>query len=181
MAGYALFLRGVNVGGRNKVPMAQLRDVLSVDGFSDVRTYVQSGNVIVTSSLRSPSKVSDAVRTAIAREFNVDTPVVVRTPAELRAVMDWNPFPDVAAVAPQRVHIVHLTDTPSTDAVDALLTTDWEPEQIAFRATELAICYSESMHTSKLQYAGVLKRLGVDGTARNWRTVQTLADMSGSA
>jgi len=65
--------------------------------------------------------------------------------------------------------------------VDALLTTNWEPEQIAFRATELAICYSESMHTSTLQYAGALKRLGVDGTARNWRTVQTLADMSANA
>jgi uncharacterized protein (DUF1697 family) len=129
----------------------------------------------------SSDLVSDAVRTAIAREFEVDTPVVVRTPAELRAVVDWNPFPDVAAVTPQRVHIVHLTDAPSTDAVDALLTTNWEPEQIAFRETELAIRYSESMHTSKLQYAGVLKRLGVDGTARNWRTVQTLADMSRSA
>ena len=177
MATWICLLRAVNVGGRNKVPMAQLRDVLSFEGFADVRTYVQSGNVVVTSSMRSPSKVSDAVRTAIAREFNVDTPVVVRTPAELRAIVDWNPFRDVATVAPQRVHIVHLTDTPSAEAVDALLTTNWEPEQIAFRATELAICYSESMHTSKLQYAGVLKGLGVDGTARNWRTVQTLADI----
>ena len=181
MATWICLLRAVNVGGRNKVPMAKLRDVLNADGFADVRTYVQSGNVVLTSSLRSPSKVSDAVRTAIAREFEVDTPVVVRTPAELRAVVAWNPFPDVAAVAPQRVHIVHLTDIPSSNAVDALLATDWEPEQIAFRATELAICYSESMHTSKLQYAAVLKRLGVDGTARNWRTVETLADMSSSA
>jgi uncharacterized protein (DUF1697 family) len=64
MATWVCLLRAVNVGGRNKVPMAQLRDVLSADGFADVRTYVQSGNVVLTSPLRSPSKVSDAVRTA---------------------------------------------------------------------------------------------------------------------
>ena len=178
MATWVCLLRAVNVGGRNKVPMAQLREVLAAEGFSEVRTYVQSGNVVLTSSLRSRDKVSTAVREAIAREFSVDTPVVVRTPDELRAIVEWNPFPDVADAAPQRVHIVHLTDTPSVDAVDALFSADWEPDQIALKATELAICYSESMHTSKLQYAGVLKRLGVDGTARNWRTVQTLADMS---
>ena len=178
MATWVCLLRAVNVGGRNKVPMAQLRDVLSSDGFADVRTYVQSGNVVLTSSLRSPHKVSEAVRDAIAREFNVDTPVVVRTPAQLQAIVEWNPFPDVADEAPQRVHIVHLTDVPSDEAISALLTADWAPELLSVKGTELAICYFESMHTSKLQYAVALKRLGVDGTARNWRTVQTLADMS---
>ncbi len=178
MATWVCLLRAVNVGGHNKVPMAQLREVLAAEGFSDVRTYVQSGNVVLTSSLRSRDKVSTAVREAIAREFSVDTPVVVRTPDELRAIVEWDPFPEVADSAPQRVHVVHFTTTPKAAAVDGLLATDWEPEKIAFRNDELAICYSESMHSSKLQYSGVLKRLGVDGTARNWRTVLTLADMS---
>ena len=162
MATWICLLRAVNVGGRNKVPMAQLREALTAAGFGDVRTYVQSGTV----------------RAVIAQAFDVDTPVVVRAPEELQAVVAWNPFPEVADADPKRVHIVHLTAEPTTDAVASLLNIDWTPDHIKVEGSEVAICYSESMHTSKLQYPKVFKQLGVDGTARNWRTVQTLVELS---
>jgi uncharacterized protein (DUF1697 family) len=178
MATWICLLRAVNVGGRNKVPMAQLREALTAAGLGDVRTYVQSGNVVLTSSIRSRDKISATVRDVIAQAFDVDTPVVVRTPEELQTIVEWNPFPDVANADPKRVHIVHLTGEPTTDAVASLLTIDWAPDHIKVEGSEVAICYSESMHTSKLQYPKVFKQLGVDGTARNWRTIQTLVDMS---
>jgi uncharacterized protein (DUF1697 family) len=178
MATWICLLRAVNVGGRNKVPMAQLREALTSAGFGDVRTYVQSGNVVLTSTIRSREKIGTAMRDVIAQEFNVDTPVIVRTPEELQAIVVWNPFPDVADADPKRLHIVHLTATPDSDAVMALLNADWAPDHIKVEGSEVAICYSESMDTSKLQYPKVFKQLGVDGTARNWRTVQTLVELS---
>ena len=158
--------------------MAQLREALTAAGFGDVRTYVQSGNVVLTSSIRSSEKISAAVAAVIVEEFSVNTPVIVRTPEELRAIVAWNPFPEVADADPKRLHIVHLTAAPDSDAVRELLSTDWAPDLIKVNGSEVAICYSESMHASKLQYPKVFKQLRVDGTARNWRTVQALADLS---
>lgn len=170
-------LRGINLGARNKVNMPQLRAALADAGFDDVRTYVQSGNVVTRSGHRSPDRVAAAVR-AVARErFGLDVPVVVRSPGQLRDVLDWCPFPDAAAARPTAVHVLHLTEEPDSARLAALLDEDWSPDRLAARGRELVVCYADVMHTSRLQHAAALKRLGVDGTARNWRTLQALVDL----
>jgi uncharacterized protein (DUF1697 family) len=170
-------LRGINLGAHNKVNMPALREALTAAGFRDVRTYVQSGNVIADSRHRSPDAVAEAVRAVLTAHFDVDVPVVVRTPSRLRAVRDWNPFPDDAADRPNQVHVIHLAGEPDLEQVGRLTGEDWEPDGLAVRGPEVVIRYADTMRTSRLQHAKVLKRLGVDGTARNWRTLTALVEL----
>lgn len=171
-------LRGVNLGARNKVNMPQLRAALEDAGFEAARTYVQSGNVVARSRHRKPEAVAVEVRSVISTVFGLDVPVVVRSPAQLRKVLEWNPFPYDAAARPTGVHVVHLTDDPPAAQVKKLLADDYAPDGLAIRGRELVVCYAETMHRSRLQHAAVLKKLGVDGTARNWRTLQALVEMT---
>lgn len=171
-------LRGVNLGARNQVNMPQLRAALPGAGFEDVRTYVQSGNVITRSRHRSPDRVADAVRATVLEHFAVDVPVMVRSPQQLRDVLAWSPFPRDADTRPTAVQILHLAAEPDPSQVAALLAEDWSPDGVAVRGQEVVVRYAEVMHTSRLQHASALKRLGVDGTARNWRTLQALVELT---
>lgn len=177
MAVWVCLLRAVNLGARNKVSMPVLRTLLEQAGFDDVRTYVQSGNVVVRSSRRSRERVAALVSRTVAEHFGVDTPVVVRTPGELRAVLDWNPFPDAAAEHPRLVQVWHLLATPEPAGVEAVLTAD-VPERIAVRGDEVVVDFVQSIQGSKVSPAWLARRLGVDGTARNWRTLTALVEMT---
>jgi uncharacterized protein (DUF1697 family) len=178
MPTWVSLLRGVNLGARNKVNMPALRKALEANGFEDVRTYLQSGNVLARSAHPSAAAVGGAVSDVVRREFGLDVPVVVRSPAELRDVLDWNPFPQDAAARPTGVHVLHLSAVPAAERVDAVFAEDWSPDGIAARGREVVVRYDETMHRSRLQHAAILRRLGVDGTARNWRTLQALVEMS---
>jgi uncharacterized protein (DUF1697 family) len=170
-------LRAINLGARNKVGMPQLRKALVADGFEDVRTYVQSGNIVLSSSHRSADKVAAAVRTLVKAEFGIDTPTLVRTPQQIRNIIAWCPFPDDAAARPTGVHVIHLDAKPDRARVASVLDEDWSPDELEFRGLEICVRYAETMHRSRLQHAGLLKRLDVGGTARNWRTLVAIGDL----
>jgi uncharacterized protein (DUF1697 family) len=104
MAVWVSLLRGINLGARNKVNMNRLRDALAAAGFADVRTYVQSGNVITSSGHLGPEPVGQAVRAVVREHFDLDVPVVLRSPQQLRDVLGWCPFPQDAAARPTAVH-----------------------------------------------------------------------------
>jgi uncharacterized protein (DUF1697 family) len=173
-------LRGVNLGARNPVNMPALRKALDARGFAEVRTYVQSGNIVARSAHRSAAGVAAAVREVVRQEFGLDVPVVVRSPQQLRAVLEWCPFPRDGAARPTAVQVIHLTGEPEPARVEALLAEDWSPDGLAVRGCEVVVRYDETMHRSRLQHARILNRLGVDGTARNWRTLQALVELSGA-
>ncbi|SDR98388.1 DUF1697 domain-containing protein [Microlunatus soli] len=178
MPTWICLLRGVNLGARNKVNMAALRDALTTAGLSEVRTHLQSGNVIVRSAVRTPDKVAGSIGDLLRDRFSLDVPVIVRTPQQLRDLLAWCPFRKEAAEHPATVHLLHLTARPDPDRLPALTGQDWEPDKIAIAEHDVAISYATSMHHSRLQHGAVLRRLGVDGTARNWRTVQALVDLT---
>ncbi len=179
MATWVCLLRAVNVGGRNKVPMAQLRVELADEGFAQVQTYLQSGNVVLSSELPDAASVSEVVGAVIAREFGVKTSVIVRSPEQMQAIRAWDPYPAIALTNPAVVHVIHLDGEPDPMGVDSLLAADWGADQITINGSEIAIAYGESMHSSRLQHAAILRHLKVDGTARNWRTVVALTEMCG--
>jgi uncharacterized protein (DUF1697 family) len=170
-------LRGINLGSHNKVNMPRLREALAEAGFAEIRTYVQSGNIVADSSHRKPETVAVAVHGVVLTTFGVKAPVVVRTPDQMRAVVAWCPFAEEAKQRPTAVHVLHLTAVPDPGRAAAALDTDWGPDQLVIDGTEAAICYAETMHDSRLQHATLLKRLGVDGTARNWRTVEAITQL----
>jgi uncharacterized protein (DUF1697 family) len=174
-------LRGINLGARNRVDMPALRAALADGGFRDVRTYVQSGNVVARSAHRSPDRVSAAVRATVRDRFGVDTPVVVRSPQQLREVLDWCPFGTEAAERPTAVHVLHLQEDPDPSRVRDLLARDWSPDGVAARGREVVIRYAETMHAGRLQHTAALRRLAVDGTARNWRTLTALVELTADA
>lgn len=177
MPTWVCLLRAINLGSHNKVNMPALREALTSSGFGEVRTYMQSGNVVLASPLRSETKVAASVREVVAERMGVDTPVVVRSPAQVRDLLAWNPFPEQAASRPQHVYALMLVDEPAPEAVAPLVGTDWGDDAVAARGRDVVVRYGVQMHDSRLQHATILKRLGTDGTARNWRTVSAIADL----
>lgn len=178
MAVWVSLLRGINLGARNKVNMPLLREALTEAGFDDVRTYVQSGNVITRSSHRSAAKVAETVRRVVAEGFDVDTPVIVRTPKQLAAVLEWDPFPEAAAAEPKLVQVWHLSGKPDPTAIESLLAADIGPDAVAAKGEEVVVHYANGVHGSKADRVIRGKLLGVDATARNWRTLTALVDMT---
>ena len=179
MTTWIALLRAVNLGARNKVPMPRLREVLAAEGFGDVRTYLQSGNIVAESRQRSAAAVEKRIGAVIEREFGLTVPVVARTPAELAAVIEANPFPEAAQRRPKLLHVVFLAGDPDRDGVAALHADERIRDRCRVEGRHLYVDYADGVHGSRLTLDYIARRLGVDGTARNWRTVLALADLAG--
>jgi uncharacterized protein (DUF1697 family) len=170
-------LRAVNLGKKNQVNMPKLRAALEAAGFTEVRTLLQSGNVVTKSRHRSADAVSRDVHDVVRTEFDVDVPVIARSPRQLREVHAWCPFPD-AASRPTKVHVVHLDKPPPKAQLRELLGVDWSPDDLAARGKEIVVSYSDSMRASRLERAPAWRKLAASGTARNWRTLTGLVELT---
>lgn len=168
-------LRGINVGGHNKLPMASLRAIATECGFGDVQTYIQSGNVVFTSPLGA-AKVAITLHDAILAETGVDARVVLRTAVDLANVVADNPF--LARSADEKMlHVSFLYEqsTPTLAAVDAEV---YSPDEVEVIDAHAYLHTPNGFGRSKLATESVIRKLGIQGTTRNWRTVTTLADMA---
>jgi uncharacterized protein (DUF1697 family) len=170
-------LRAVNLGARNKVPMAALREALSQAGFDSVQTYVASGNVVTRSRHRSPERVAALVHSVVAELTGLEVPVMVRSPADINNVLAANPWPQATHERPTLVHVHFLAEQPTPERVEALYADDSAAGSCRVVGREMYVDYVTGVHASRLTPAFFTRRLGVDGTARNWRTVQALADL----
>jgi uncharacterized protein (DUF1697 family) len=175
---YIALLRGINLGSHNKVPMPALRALAEDLGYADVSTYIQSGNVILTSS-ESATKVASALAKGIAAEFGIDIAVLVRTKQQLQKVVDGNPFLKQGN-DPGALHIVFLSAKPRADKVKALTAKDLAAEEVAVNGTEAYLHLPNGYGRAKLNNAFVEKQLGVAGTTRNWRTTAKLLELAGA-
>jgi len=122
--------------------------------------------------------VAAAVRAVIAADFGMDVPVIVRSPAQLRQVVAANPFSAEAVQRPNLTHVSFLEAPPTAEALAAFRAVDLGADRAQVIGSEAYICYAEGVQGSRVPTA--MRRLGVDGTARNWRTVTTLADLAGA-
>lgn len=175
MTAYVALLRGVNVGGNNKVPMATLRELCEGIGGSDVRTYVQSGNVVFGATRRSTAAVAAALEAAIATALGLTITVVVRTAAEMTAVVAAMPFP-TDGVDPTTLHVGFLRDAPTAEAVAALAATSFPPNEYTVIGREVHLRTPDGLGRTKLPTFD--RVLGTPCTVRNWRTVVTLTEMA---
>lgn len=173
----ALLLRAVNVSGANRVPMAELRALLNERGtFGVVTTYIASGNVICDAPADAAAACAE-VRSLIHDAFAVDTPVILRSHADLVRAIDENPFPDAAE--DKMLHAMFLEGEPAGGAVEALTARLQPGERIALRGQDLWIDFGAGgVHSSKLTRPVLDRALGVAGTARNLRTVRTLVELT---
>jgi uncharacterized protein (DUF1697 family) len=180
---FVALLRGVNVGGNNRLPMADLRVALAADGLRGARTYIQSGNVIVDATTRDTEAFAARVRAVIARSFHLDVPVVALTAAELEVAVDANPFPDEPDL--RRVHGIFLPHPPTEAALAGLA--DRQAKVAAKGSDDAVVTVGRVAYLHTPQGFGVsdlAKALSsgranplADGTARNWATVTTLLAM----
>jgi uncharacterized protein (DUF1697 family) len=178
MTRHIALLRGINVGGHKKVPMAALREALEAAGFEDVKTYVQSGNVALSAAERAPAKVGRAVAKAIEDAFGFDVAVVMRTRDEIAALVEDDPLGDVATNPTYRV-VVFLADKLDRSRLADVDPDEFAPEAFALRDREIVMWAPGGQRDSKHVKALTEKRAGVVGTARNWRTVEKLLDLAG--
>ena len=174
MAVSVVLLRAANLGARNKVPMAELRRLVEEVGCTDVRTYVQSGNVVVRTSL-SAADLAAGVRQAIRAELGHDLGVVVRTAAQLRKVVERNPF---GTSDPAKLHVAFLAERPAAVRVRDLLARDFGRDEARVVGSEVYGHYPAGYGRTKLGNAAIERILGVPATIRNWRTVTALVEMA---
>jgi uncharacterized protein (DUF1697 family) len=179
VARFVAMLRSVNVGGRNRLAMADLRHLVSALGFGDVTTYVQSGNVVFSGSGSAPT-VARAIGTRLGADLGLDVPVLVRTAPQLRAVLGGNPFVG-GAIDPKTVHVTFLAHRPTSDKVGELeaLTGQFGDDRFEVGATHVYLHCPGGYGETKLNNTYLERRLGTTATTRNWRTVTTLAEMAG--
>ena len=170
-----VLLRGINLRSHNRVAMPELRDVLSGAGFDDVRTYVQSGNVVLSSDA-VPGELEPELERLIAERFGFEVEVVVRTGDELAEVVERNPLADVA-VEPKRYQVTFLSEPLGRDQVDRLAALASGSERFLAHGRELYAWHPDGVARSKLWAKLAGKGLGVKATSRNWTTVTTLLAM----
>ncbi len=173
MPSYVALLRAVNVGGRNRVPMARLRATLEALGHEDVATYVQSGNVVFRSRSRSASSIRGGLERVIKAEFGFDVVVIVRTRAELADVVDRNPFRVSRATEPQ-LHVAFLADRPTRPSVARLDPNRSPPDEFVVVDRQVYLRCPNGMGRTKLTNDYLERQLGTSATVRNWRTVNEL-------
>lgn len=156
--------------------MPDLREVLTEAGFKDVRTYVQSGNVVL-GSRAAPAKVGAQAERVISERFGFDVDVIVRTADELADVVARNPLADVA-VDPKRYQVSFLEDEPDPAVLERIRALKAEPERLVAIGRELYAWHPDGIGRSKLWNKLAGSGLGVRATARNWTTVTTLLEMA---
>jgi len=174
MTRYAALLRGINVGGQNKVPMAELRKVMTGLGWGDVRTYLQSGNAVLTTDDPHPGPVLER---ALAEHFGVRVPVLVRTAEELRAVAAACPLP-VAELDPAKVLVLFIEEEPAEDHFAGLDAQLWAPDTFRHIGRAVYCHFPHGMGRSRLPAALERVRPALTMTGRNWRTVQRLIELT---
>jgi uncharacterized protein (DUF1697 family) len=171
-------LRGVNVGGRNKVPMALLRELVEELGYRGVSTHLQSGNVVFSAAGATPAQTASAIEAAIERRLGLSTAVLARTAAELAAVVEDNPLSKLAS-NPSRQLVVFLSAPVDRVRLADIDPSAFEPDRFVAREREIHVWAPHGVSETKLTYAFWEKRLGgVIATARNWNTVMRLCEMA---
>jgi uncharacterized protein (DUF1697 family) len=177
MTRYALLLRGVNVGTKNSLPMAELRAMLAKLGCTDVETYVQSGNAVFGTKL-SPAALTRAIEASLERYMGRPIATTLRTKAQLQAIVDGNPFAKVAT-NPTYLCVTFLSHAPAKSELAPLHARSFEPELFQLAGKEIYTWHPNGQGRSPL--AAALGKLPLRGavTTRNWNTLLKLLELLG--
>ena len=173
---YAAFLRGINVGGKNKIQMKALRELLSNEcGFENVKTYINSGNVIFETSREVNERLAEKIERAIEKEFALKIKVMARSIAEIEEIVGNNPF-DGQFENEKDLHVLFLEKELPEDKRAALLAKNSENEKFHVRNREIYCLLRAGVSDSLLGKDYIGKKLKVTATARNWRTVNKVLE-----
>ena len=170
-------LRGINVGGKNRLPMKDLAAMFVDAGCDDVRTYIQSGNVVFRADVTLAADIPSRIGASILDRFGHEIPVVTRRARDLEAIVEANPFLQAGAET-DRLHVVFLADAPDTEHLEALDPDRSPPDEFAVRGREIYLHCPNGLARSKLTNAWFDSRLSTVSTMRNWKTVRKLLELA---
>ena len=174
MTTYVALLRAVNVGGHNKIKMAELKRLFEEMGFGQVQTYIQSGNVLFTAT-EEEQPLRQRVEGAIEATFSFPVTVVLRTAAELQQLLAACPFASDALGEGESLCVSLLADEPTQEGIERLLAYKAPFDEYRVLGREVFLLYRQRMSDSKLQNNFLEQKLSVRSTARNWQTITALA------
>ncbi|HET7579232.1 MAG TPA: DUF1697 domain-containing protein [Bacillales bacterium] len=171
MATFIALLRGINIVGKT-VKMERLRNIMTSMGLENVRTYIQSGNVVFEAEKENTDVLADRIDQELQKHFDFPIPVVVRTRNEWEEVIRKNPFPD------NEPHVSFLSEKPEEEAVAKVNAyRDKSEDEIVIDGREVYLLCKGSYHKTIFSNNFLEKKLGVSSTTRNWRTVNKLASL----
>jgi len=173
-------LRGINVGGKNRLPMKELTAMFVNAGCSDVRTYIQSGNVLYGAAQTPGEDVSPLISAAILNRFGYQIPVLTRSAEEFKNIVRANPFMQVGAEA-DKLHVVFLEELPTGDQVESLDQDRSPGDEFAVMGREIYLHCPNGFANTKLTNTYFDSKLSTRSTTRNWRTVQKLFELASDA
>lgn len=179
MTTYAALLRGINVGGSKKLPMADLRTLMTGLGLADVRTYLQSGQAVFSSAHGDEDSLAADLTAAIERQFGFRVDVIVRDHAYLKAVADACPFP-AAELEAKQLHVTYFSGQVGPERFAEIDPAAYAPEEFRLGDRALYLYAPEGLGRSKLAEALSRPRVnkGLIATSRNWNTVVKLVEMT---
>ncbi len=177
MARFAVLLRGINVGGHNKVPMSELRRLIEAAGGRDVVTLLQSGNALFSAPAGAGAALRRKLERALAADLGVEADCIMRSAAEWAKLVAANPFPAEARRDPGHLLAIALEAPPVARAVAALRAAIKGRETVAASGTQLYAYYPDGVGRSKLTLPLIERTLGVRGTGRNWNTVLKIGSL----
>jgi len=181
MAVHAALLRGINVGGHNRIKMAELRAVMEALGLARVQTYIQSGNILFESD-EDEAALRPRIERQIETAFGLSIKVVLRTAGELRLIAANCPFSDEeiaaarAATDKEVLYVSMLSDSPPADRIEKLKAFELGGDRFALNGRDLYLLFDQSIRNSKL--SAQAEKLGVPSTVRNWKTIHKLAELT---
>lgn len=178
MAVHIALLRAVNVGSHGQVPMAKLRELVGSLGFGRVRSLLNSGNLVFSSSGMAAEELEELLERETARRLDLHTEYLVRGADEWASAIAHNPFSEEAERDPSHLLVMFLKATPAPAAVEALRSAVAGPEVIAAGVRHLYITYPAGIGRSRLTTALIESKLGTRGTGRNWSTVLKLDELA---
>ncbi len=174
MRAFVSLFRSINVGGHHKIRMDELKELHESLGFKDVYPYIQSGNVVFNSDEADLARLRRQIEDGFEKKFGFHVEVFVRTSAELRDIIEKNPFQSQQSKESKWIVVLFLATRPDATAQEDLLKTYVGPEELFIVGKELYIYYINGIGRSKLSHSFIEKKLKTVGTARNWNTILQL-------
>lgn len=172
-------LRGINVGGKRKILMADLKLLFQNLGFSNIITYIQSGNVIFNDAKDvNDLELAQQIERAITAKYQFDVPVIIRSSKEIVKAVKKNPFYQKDAEDISQLHLTFLNDLPTKENLTKIESYNYEPDKFAINGKEVFIFCAGKYHQSKLTNNFFEKKLNLSATTRNWKTVLKLIELS---
>jgi uncharacterized protein (DUF1697 family) len=167
-------LRGINVGGKNKIPMAELKTLYEKSGFKNVTTYIQSGNVVFWAEKKEVDSLVGKISQMIFKKYGFNVPVIVRTVDEMQSVINKNPLLKNKGIDVEKLHVTFLSEIPAKENLEKIKAHEYKPDEYIIVDREVFIFCPNGYGNTKLSNTFFENKLKVTATTRNWRTVNEL-------